>query len=351
LFTHFAFKLRLEVIVFRRPHLLSVEGLGFPLTRDDLSHVYGNIFRHPKPSADAQDVTVLLVPSAGENVMTLANARWYGCEAYSMSDKTKHTMLLACRDLLKDKGFEFRRRYSNGVTEASAETLRAFNSEGAFPRSLPGVHFVQLKRSWAGIYISPIPDNNGERVAVIYDQYSQPRRGGQFDMKCSVFDKYHDVFREFTKRKVQTAFVCQGLEKMLKFYISPNAVLTTISQVGRARKVMQEFNSNNEHLLLRVISVFNKHTMVEYPCSKHRDIYRKVNLEEFYGDRCVSWHMTDKQSEKWGLRLMKIIDEAIEDEACVSTSSLENKFVIAIKNPTSHKGIAGIGRGGAGKGK
>jgi hypothetical protein len=39
--------------------------------------------------------------------MTLANARWYGCLANLMSDEEKHTMLLACRGLLKDDGFEF----------------------------------------------------------------------------------------------------------------------------------------------------------------------------------------------------------------------------------------------------
>jgi hypothetical protein len=53
----------------------------------------------------------------------------------------------------------------------------------------------------------------------------------------------------------------------------------------------------------------------------------------------------------WGSRLYEIIDEAIDDDACVSTSSLENKFVIAIKQPSRKKGIAGVGRGGAGKGK
>jgi hypothetical protein len=66
--------------------------------------------------------------------MTLANARWYGCSAHKMPDHEKYAMYLDCRDQLKEGGLEFRRRYSNGVTEASAVTLRAFNSEGAFPR-------------------------------------------------------------------------------------------------------------------------------------------------------------------------------------------------------------------------
>jgi hypothetical protein len=350
LFTHFAFKLCVEVIVFKRPKLQQVHGLGFALTRDDLKDVYGNIFSSPKRLDVAPDVTLLLVPSAVENVMTLANARWYGCLAHSMSGDDKYRMLLACRALLKNDGFEFRRRYSNGETKASAETLQAFKTKGAFPRSLPGVHFVQFPRKWAGIYISPKPGSNGERVAIIYDQYSQPRRGGQFDMKFSVFDEY-SVFPEFTRRKVQTAFVCQELQKVLPIYISPNAVKTTISQVHRARKIMKEVESDDEHVLLRVISAFNQYTMVEYPCSKHRDIYRKVNLDELYGDSPVSWHMTDTQSEKWGTLLDKIMKEAIEDDACVSTSSLENKFVIAISNPSRRKGIPGTGRGGAGKGK
>jgi hypothetical protein len=212
-----------------------------------------------------------------------------------------------------------------------------------------------FQRKWAGIYISPIPVGKGERDAIIFDQYSQPRRGGQFDMEASVFDQF-PVFPEFTRRKVQTAFVCQELEKVLRLYISPNAVKTTISQVCRARKIMKEFESNEEDVLLRVISAFNKHTMVEYPCSKHRDVYRKVNLEELYGDSDVSRHTTDIQSEKWGSRLNEIFDkatedDAIEDDACVSTSSLENKFVIAIKQASRQKGIAGIGRGGAGNGK
>ena len=349
MFTHFAFKLCVEVIVFHRPKLQKVLGLGFALTRDDLKDVYGNIFSSPNRLDVAVDVTLLLVPSGVENVMTLANARWYGCLAHSMSGDDKCAMLLACRKLLKNDGFEIRRRSSNGVTKASAETFEAFNSEGAFPRSLPGVHFVKFQRKWAGIYISPIPGSNGERVAIIYDQYSQPRRGGQFEMKLSVFDEY-SVFPEFTRRKVQTAFACQELEKVLQTYISPNAVKTTISQVRRARKLMKEVESDDEHVLLRVISSFNQYTMVEYPCSKHRDIYRKVNLQELYGDSPVSWHMTDTQSEKWGTCVDKIMHEAIEDDACVSTSSLENKFVIAINNP-SRNGITGTGRGGAGNGK
>jgi hypothetical protein len=336
------------------------------VTRDDLNEVYGNIFSTRKRDDSSPNVTFLLVPSAVENVMTLANARWYGCSANLMSDEEKYKMLLACRPLLKNGGFEYHRRYSNGVTKASSETLQAFKTKGAFPRSLAGVHFVQLQRTWVGIYISPKPGSDRERVGIIYDGYSQPRRGGKFDMPPSVFDKY-SVFPEFTKRKVQTAFVCQELEKVLQIYISPNAVKTTISQVHCARKIMEEVESNNpeiieevesnyEHLLLRIISAFNKYTMVEYPCSKHRDVYRKVNLEELYGDSDVSWHMTDTQSEKWGSRLNEIIDkaiedDAIEDDACVSTSSLENKFVIAIKNPSMYKGIAGIGRGGAGKSK
>jgi hypothetical protein len=355
LFTHFAFKLCVEVIVFHRPKLQKVQGLGFALTRDDLKDVYGNIFSSPNRLDVAVDVTLLLVPSGVENVMTLANARWYGCLAHSMSGDDKYAMLLACRKLLKNDGFEIRRRSSNGVTKASAETFEAFNSEGAFPRSLPGVHFVKFQRKWAGIYISPIPGSNGERVAIIYDQYSQPRRGGQFEMKLSVFDEY-SVFPEFTRRKVQTAFACQELEKVLQTYISPNAVKTTISQVRRARKLMKEVERDedverdDEHVLLRVISSFNQYTMVEYPCSKHRDIYRKVNLQELYGDSPVSWHMTDNQSEKWGTCVGKIMHEALEDDACVSTSSLENKFVIAINNP-SRNGITGTGRGGAGNGK
>jgi hypothetical protein len=356
LFTHFAFKLCVEVIVFHRPKLQKVQGLGFALTRDDLKDVYGNIFSSPNRLDVAVDVTLLLVPSGVENVMTLANARWYGCLAHSMSGDDKCAMLLACRKLLKNDGFEIRRRSSNGVTKASAETFEAFNSEGAFPRSLPGVHFVKFQRKWAGIYISPIPGSNGERVAIIYDQYSQPRRGGQFQMKFSVFDKY-PVFPEFTRRKVQTAFVCQELEKVSQIYISPNAVKTTISQVHRARKIMKEVERDedverdDEHVLLRVISAFNQYTMVEYPCSKHRDIFRKVNLEELYGDIAVSWHMTDTQSEKWGTLLYKRMKEAIEDDACVSTSSLENKFVIAINNLSRRKEISGTGRGGAGNGK
>jgi hypothetical protein len=287
--------------------------------------------------------------------MTLANARWYGCLAHSMSDDDRHAMLLACRDLLKNDGFESRRKYSNGETTASAETLQAFKAKGAFPRSLPGVHFVQFQRKWAGIYISPIPGSNGKRVAIIYD-YSQPRRGGQFEMDLSVFDQY-SAFPDFTRRKVQTAFVCQELEKVLQIYISPNAVKTTISQVHRARKIMEEVERDedverdDEHVLLRVISAFNQYTMVEYPCSKHRDIYRKVNLQELYGDSAVLWHMTDAQSEKWGTLIDKRINEALEDDACVSTSSLENKFVIAINNPSRRKGISGTGRGGAGNSK
>jgi hypothetical protein len=348
--TNFAFKLCVEVVVFQRPHLLPFKGLGLSLTQDDLKGVYGNIFISPKRADDARDVTLLLVPSGIRNVMTLANARWYGCSAHSMSDEEKHTMLLACRGQLKNGGFEFHRRYSNGATEASSGTLMAFNTKGAFPRSLAGVHFVQFDRHWAGIYISPKPGSNRERVAIIYDRYSQPRRGGQFDMKSSLFDQY-SVFPEFTRRKVQTAFVCQELENVLQNYVSPNAVRTTISQLRCSRKIMEKVESNDEHVLLRVISSFNKYTMVEYPCSKHRDVYRKVNLEELHGDSYVAWFMTDAQSEKWGLRLQEIVDEAIEDGACVSTLSLENKFVIAISNPSRRKGITGTGRGGAGKSK
>jgi hypothetical protein len=117
-------------------------------------------------------------------------------------------------------------------------------------------------------------------------------------MEASVFDEF-SVFRPFIRRKVQTAFVCQELlEKVLKIRISPNAVKTTISQVCRARKITKEVGINNdEHLMLRVISAFNKHTMVEYPCSKHRDVFRKVNVEELLGDSDLSWHMTDTQSD------------------------------------------------------
>jgi hypothetical protein len=343
--------------VFQRPELQPVEGLGFALTRDDLNNVYGNIFRSPNPKCadDAPDVTFLMVPSGVDNVLTLANARWYGCLSHLMSDDEKLAMLSACRGLLKHGGFEIRRCYSNGEATASPETLQAFNIKGAFPRSLPGVHFVKFPRKWAGIYISPTPVN-GQRHAIIHD-YSQPRRGGQFDMKLSVFDKY-PVLPEFTRRKVQTAFACQELAIVLDVAISPNAVRTSISQVRRARKIMEEAgimeekdSKKVEHLLLRVIAAMNKHTMVEYACSKHRDVYRNVNLDELYTDSGVSWYMTDTQNDKWGSLFNQIIDGAAEDKACVSTSSLENKFVIAINNTSRRETLGGIGRGGAGNGK
>ena len=345
------------VIILDRSDPRPVVGVGLPVSREDLDDVYGNIFC-PNHEHGAPDVTVLLVPGGVGNVMTLANARWYGCLAHSMSDEDKLQMLSACRGLLKDGGFEFRRGYSNGVPTRSTQTLEAFKTKAAFPRSLEAVHLVKLPMTWAGVYISPKPGSNGERIAVIYDRYTQPRPGGKFDMKPSVFDEY-PVFSEFTRRKVQTAFLCQELEKRLRIHISPNAVKTTISQVCRARKVMNEYEvgRDNEHALLRVISAFNKYTLVQHPCSKHRDVFRKVNLEELFGDSDVLWHMTDAQSEKLELRLKEISDGAIEDDACVSTSSLENKFVIAIKHRRGEgcgigSGIGrGIGRGGAGKGK
>jgi hypothetical protein len=343
------------VIIFDRSDPRPVVGVGLPVSREDLDDAYGNIFR-PNREHDAPDVTVLLVPSGVGNVMTLANARWYGCLAHSMSDEDKLQMLSACRGLLKDDGFEFRRCYSNGVPIRSTQTLEAFKTKAAFPRSLEAVHLVKLPMTWAGVYISPKPGRNGERIAVIYDQYTQPRPGGKFDMKPSVFDEY-PVFSEFTRRKVQTAFLCQELEKRLGIHISPNAVKTTISHVCRARKIMKkdEVESDSEHVLLRIISALNKYTLVQHPCSKHRDVFRKVNLEELFGDSDVLWHMTDVQSDKLELRLKEISEEAIEDDACVSTSSLENKFVIAIKHSSRRgKGCGighGIGRGGAGKGK
>jgi hypothetical protein len=334
-----------------RPQPLPADDLGLPVTRKDLNDVYGNFFS-PNRGDDGPAVTVLLVPSVVENVLTLANARWYGCKGHSMSDEMKLQMLSACRGLLKDDGYEFRRCYSNGIPTISSETLQAFKTEGAFPRSLAGVHLVMLPKRWAGIYISPTPGSNGERVAIIYDRYRQPHLGGQCDMTNAVFDQY-PVLAEFTRRKVQTAFVCRELGKRLHMNVSPNAVNTTISQVLHARKIMQEVASNEEVALLRVISSFNKYTIVQHPCSKHRDVFRKVNMAELYGDGEVSWHMTDAQKEKWGSRLHEICDEGREDDPCVSTSSLENKIVIAIKNPSRIKGMAGlgIGRGGAGKGK
>jgi hypothetical protein len=343
-----------------------VVDLGLQVRREDLADVYGNIFR-PNSEHDAPDVTVLLVPSGVKNVMAVANARWYGCLAHSMSDEDKLQMLAACRGLLKNDGYEFRRCYSNGETTRSTETLEAFKTKAAFPRSLEAVHLVQLPRKWAAIYISPTPGSTGERIAIIFDQYTQPQLGGQFDMNNSVFDKYRGVFSEFTRRKVQTAFLCQALEKELQMHISPNAVNTTISQVYRGREIVKEVEVDHEHVLLRVISAFNKYTLVQHPCSKHRDIFRKASLEELFGDTGVLWHMTDAQRKKLELRQRQIEDEGIEDDPCVSTSSLENKFVIAIKD-SSRRGNGrgkvfnkrrrkrrgkwrGIGRGGAGKGK
>jgi hypothetical protein len=268
-----------------------------------------------------------------------------------MSDERKLQMLSACRGLLKDDGYEFRRSYSNGVPTRSTQTLKAFKTKAAFPRSLQAVHLVKLPMKWAGVYISPNPGSNGERVAIIWE-YTQPRPGGQFDMQASVFDEY-PVFSEFTRRKVQTAFLCQELEKRLGIHISPNAVKTTLSQVCHAREIMKEVEveRDNERVLLRVISAFNKYTLVQHPCSKHRDVFRKVNLEELFGHSDELWHMTDAQSDKLELRLNQIFDEAEEDKACVSTSSLENKFVIAIKHGKGWGIGHGIGRGGAGKGK
>jgi hypothetical protein len=143
-----------------RPHPLPVDDLGLRVSRKDLNDVYGNIFS-PNRGDYAPDVTVLLVPSVVGSVYTLANARWYGCSGHSMSDEKKLQMFSACRGLLNDDGYQFRHCYSNDVPTISSETLNAFKTEGAFPRSLEGVHLVMLPRKWAGIYISPTPGSNG----------------------------------------------------------------------------------------------------------------------------------------------------------------------------------------------
>jgi len=267
----------------------------------------------------------------------LVNARWYSFSGIGMSNEDTFALHEECLDQVKH-GYEVSRSNSNGLTEMTQTTIEAFRQGSILPRSNIAVHFFQQEKKWNCIYISP--DNKEGRKAVAYP-YSQPQKGGTFDMPNETFNKY-SALSQMMKRKIQTALVLDFLRKKNFVCASMNATIDVLNQLEEARGLLHA-GYQSEGPLLTILNAFNKHTLMLHPVSYHFDHYKKMPVRQI-------------------LRSNFEIDDAVRDELLqklkgskvrnptYGMTSLENRALFKIRCPERKKGLKGIGRGGGGKG-
>ena len=233
------------------------------------------------------DVWIILAkPSPKHNHCHLVNMRWKSkldFNKWSNDLNSKH-LFNTIKSSCKNNGYEAKRTGgSNGFTSYNnRDIVNLLATNTAFPRKGKGVKVVKKDKKWTCYYhgVRKKIDRRSSLPNFVSWSYTQPKIGGNFEMKAEIIDEFQDIIFAMTEIKYNSACLIGKLNIILNTTIQQLAVESAIDDMNIVRKKITTNSSNmtstvSKDLFLRELAMKNKFTLVAYPCGYHHDVFDK----------------------------------------------------------------------------
>ena len=233
------------------------------------------------------DVWIILAkPSSNHDHCHLVNMRWKSNLDYKKwsNDLNSKHLFHTIKSRCKNNGYEAKRTGgSNGFTSYSnRDIVNLLATNAAFPRKGKGVKVVKKDKKWICYYHGVRKNKDGKTSLpnFVSWSYTQPKIGGNFEMKGEIVDEFQDIIFAMTEIKYNSACLIDKLNTILNTTIQQLAVESAIDDMNVVRKKIMENSSNvtstmSKDLFLRELALKNKFTLVAYPCGYHHDVFDK----------------------------------------------------------------------------